>query len=55
MIIDLCPKEWDTMPQHIVTYMTIVRQRLGKHFPQVTLSTIEGQPLLGNGPINTHS
>jgi hypothetical protein len=35
--------------------MTIAGQRLGKHSPGVTLSTIEGHPLLGNGPINTHS
>jgi hypothetical protein len=35
--------------------MTITRQRLGKHIPEVMLSTIEGHPLLGNGPINTHS
>jgi hypothetical protein len=34
--------------------MTIARQRLGKHIPGVTLSTIGGQ-LLGNGPINMHS
>jgi hypothetical protein len=35
--------------------MPIARQRLGKHIPEVTLSTIEGYPLLGNGQINTHS
>jgi hypothetical protein len=34
--------------------MTIPNQRLGKHIPGVTLSTI-GHPLLGNGPINTPS
>jgi hypothetical protein len=26
---------------HIVTHMTPARQRLGKHVPEVTLSTIE--------------
>jgi hypothetical protein len=34
--------------------MTIARQRLGKHNPEVTLSTI-GHPLQGNERINTHS
>jgi hypothetical protein len=38
---------------HIVTYIPIVRQRLGKPIPEVTLSTI-GHLLLGNGSINTH-
>jgi hypothetical protein len=28
--------------------MPIVRQRLGKHIPEVTLSTTEGLTLLGN-------
>jgi hypothetical protein len=37
-----------------VTHMTIARQRIGKHSPGVTLSTI-GHSLLDNGPINTHS
>jgi hypothetical protein len=40
--------------ESVVTHMLIARQRLGKHIPEVTLSTIEGHPLLGNGPINTH-
>jgi hypothetical protein len=40
--------------QNIVTHMTIGRQRLAKHIPGATLSTIE-HPLLGNDPINTHS
>jgi hypothetical protein len=40
---------------NIVTHMTIARQQLGKHIPEVTLSTIEGYALLGNGPINTYS
>jgi hypothetical protein len=40
---------------HIVTHMTIARQRFGKHIPGVTLSKIEGYKLLGKGPINTHS
>jgi hypothetical protein len=31
--------------------MAIDKQRLGKHIPEVTLSTIEGYPLLHNGPI----
>jgi hypothetical protein len=35
--------------------MTIARQRLGKHSPGVTLSTIEGHRLLGNETINKHS
>jgi hypothetical protein len=35
--------------------MLIARQRLGKHISEVTLSTIEGHPLLGNEQINTHS
>jgi hypothetical protein len=34
--------------------MTIARQRLGKHIPEVTLSTIEAYPLLDNEPMNTH-
>jgi hypothetical protein len=40
---------------NIVTHMPIARQRLDKHIPEVTLSTIEGHSLLGIGPINTHS
>jgi hypothetical protein len=35
--------------------MRIARQRFGKHIPKVRLSTIEGHPLLGNGPINRYS
>jgi hypothetical protein len=35
--------------------MPIVRQRLGKHIPEVKLSTIEEHPLLGNRSINMHS
>jgi hypothetical protein len=38
--------------EHTVTHTLIARQRLGKH--NHTLSTL-GHPLLGNGPINTHS
>jgi hypothetical protein len=34
--------------------MTIARQRLGKHIPAVTLSTIETRLLLGN-EINKHT
>jgi hypothetical protein len=41
--------------EHIVMYMPIARQRLGKHIPEVILSTIDGYLLLGKGPINTHS
>jgi hypothetical protein len=33
--------------------MTIARQRLGKHVPEITLSTIEGYPLLGSGSLGT--
>jgi hypothetical protein len=39
----------------IVMHMTIARQRPCKHSLGVTLSTIEGHPLLGNGPLNTRS
>jgi hypothetical protein len=39
----------------ILTHIPNTRQRLGKHIPEVTLSTIEREPFLGNGPINTHS
>jgi hypothetical protein len=35
----------------IVTHMTIARQRLSKHIPGVTLSTIGENPLLDNKPI----
>jgi hypothetical protein len=34
---------------------TISRQRLGKHIPEVTLSTVEGYQLLGIGTIRKHS
>jgi hypothetical protein len=33
--------------------MTIARQRLGKRVPEVTLSTMEGCPLLGSEPLGT--
>jgi hypothetical protein len=33
---------------HTVTHMPTVRHRLSKHIPKVTLSTVEGYPLLGN-------
>jgi hypothetical protein len=36
-------------------HVSIAGQRLGNTFPKHTLSTIEGHPLLGNGPINTYS
>jgi hypothetical protein len=38
----------------IVKHVSIATQRLGKHTPAVTFSII-GHPLLGNGPIDTHS
>jgi hypothetical protein len=38
---------------HIVTHMTTARQRGGKHVPKVTLSKVEGHPLLGNESLNT--
>jgi hypothetical protein len=38
----------------ILTHMSIARQRLDKQIPEVTLLTIEGCALLGNGPINKH-
>jgi hypothetical protein len=41
--------------KHIVTHMPITRQWLGKYTPELTLSIIEGYPLLGNGPTNRHS
>jgi hypothetical protein len=40
---------------YIVTHMSIARQQLGKHIPEVTLSTIERHQLADNGYINTHS
>jgi hypothetical protein len=39
---------------NFVAHMPIDKQRLSKHIPEVTVSTTE-HPLLGNGPINTHS
>jgi hypothetical protein len=39
--------------QNIVTHMTIARQLLGKNIPEVSLSTMERYPLLGNKPMNT--
>jgi hypothetical protein len=45
---------WIYFPNNIVTHMPITRQRLCKHIPKHTRSTI-GYPLLGSGPINTHS
>jgi hypothetical protein len=39
---------------HILTHMSTAGHRLGKkNVPEVTLSTIEGHPLLGNEQINT--
>jgi hypothetical protein len=40
---------------NIVTHMTIAKQMLGKHIPEVTLSTIEGHPFLSNETINIYS
>jgi hypothetical protein len=37
-----------------VTSMPIARQRLGEHILEVTISAIEGHPLLDNGQINTN-
>jgi hypothetical protein len=39
------------LKENNVTCIPIARQRVDKHKP----STIEGHPLLGNGPVNTHS
>jgi hypothetical protein len=36
---------------NIVTHITIARQRLGKHVPEVTLSTMEENMLLGSGSL----
>jgi hypothetical protein len=36
-----------------MTHMTIARQRFGKQVPEVTLSTVEGHPLLGNRSLDT--
>jgi hypothetical protein len=38
---------------NIVMHMTIARQRLSKRVPVVTLTTMEGRPLLGKGSLNT--
>jgi hypothetical protein len=38
---------------NIVTLMTIARQRFGKQISEVTLSTVEGQPLLGSKSLGT--
>jgi hypothetical protein len=38
---------------YIVTYMTIARQKFGKHVPKVTQSTVERPPLLGNKQVGT--
>jgi hypothetical protein len=43
------------LAHNIVTHMTIAGQRLGKRIREVTHLTIDGHPLLGIGPINTHS
>jgi hypothetical protein len=34
--------------------MTIGRQKLGKNIPEITFSTIEGHPLMGNETVNMH-
>jgi hypothetical protein len=43
---------WTDLVKDIVTHMTIDRQRLRKNILEVTLSTINGHPFLGIGPIN---
>jgi hypothetical protein len=43
----------DLNNNNIVTHIPIARQRLGKHIPEVMLSTIEGHRLPGNGSLNT--
>jgi hypothetical protein len=48
-------RRYQKATEYIVKRMSIARQRLSKHIPEVTLSTVEGYPLLGNGPINMHS
>jgi hypothetical protein len=35
-----------------MTYSIIARERLGNHVATKAPSTIEGPPLLGNGPVN---
>jgi hypothetical protein len=42
-----------TLEHSIVTHMTIARQRIGKHISEVTLSTVEGYPLLGSKSLGT--
>jgi hypothetical protein len=39
----------------IVTRITIARQPVGKHIPATQAQATIGHPLLGNGPVNTHS
>jgi hypothetical protein len=41
------------LARFIVTYISIARQRLGKHITAKRTHAIEGRPLLlGNGPVN---
>jgi hypothetical protein len=37
-----------------VTDWAVARRRIGEHFPTNPHPTIEGRPLLGNRPVNTH-
>jgi hypothetical protein len=39
---------------YIVTCIPIASQRFRKHIPAKDTHAIEGHPLLGNGPANTH-
>jgi hypothetical protein len=39
---------------NIVTDCAVARRRIGKRVPTNLHPTIEGRPLLGNIPVNTH-
>jgi hypothetical protein len=41
------------MYQHIVTYIPVARQRLGRRIPATHVDATIGSPLIGNGPLNT--
>jgi hypothetical protein len=51
---DVPSKQEENLNIIIVTHMPIDGKRLDKYIPKVTLSNLEGHPLLGNGPINAH-
>jgi hypothetical protein len=38
-----------------VTCIRIARKRVGRHIPATHMNATIGHPLLGNGPVNTHS